>query len=110
MSAAEHQVVHDLSGPYERPYLPPLEGPVEVALVVRCTLFRHERGRNCNGLAGRAIYQPLQTALCSWFEANPLRLPALATCLEQWEQRKRISRKRPRTEVSRYSSLSWPQF
>ena len=83
MSTVEHQVCHDLTGSQALPHLPPFEGPVEVALVVRCTLFRHDKARNCNGLEGRGIFQPLQAALCKWFESCSLRLPTLAECRAQ---------------------------
>ena len=97
MSTAEHQVVHELSGTEERPRMPPFEDPVEVALVVRCSLFRHEKG-----LQGRPIYRPLQAALCRWFETCTLRLPTLAECRAQMPpgppERLRLRRKRPASE------------
>ena len=83
MSTVEHQVCHDLAGSPALPHLSPFEGPVEVALVVRCSLFRHLKARNCNGLEGRPIYQPLQAALCKWFKSCSLRLPTLEECRAQ---------------------------
>ena len=109
MSTAEHQVVHELTPGVERPLLPPLEGPVEVAFVVRCTLFRHEKARNCNGLEGRKLYKPLQEALCKWFadSASSLRLPSLEECRLSYG-RTRLRTKRPLQETM--ASEGDPQF
>ena len=80
MTTVEHQVVHDMPWDTVRPELPPLEGPVEVSVVVRCTLFRHDKSRNCHGLEGRAIFKPLNAALMRWMEDCTLRAPTLEEC------------------------------
>lgn len=84
----KHQVCHAAASPFADKWCSSVLGDTEAVLIVRCSLFRHDRARTANALfkVDGHLCAVMTKCVAAWLAKEPLSLPSLAAIARELAQ------------------------